>query len=112
MEIKIGCDLVHLGRFKKSLEAGGVAFLTRIFSEAELRALQSEASLAGVFAAKEATIKALGMMSGDWKQIEVIKDERGKPRLVLGSRELTGDVSISHDGEYAMATAVFLISNS
>lgn len=114
MIVKIGCDLVHIQKFKKSVEKGGYQFLDNIFSFHELAGSSSE-SLCGIFAAKEAAIKALGLKAGEWKALEVIKSQAGKPEIKIPDfpgRIASQDLSISHDGEYAVAAAVFLIHPS
>lgn len=113
MIIKTGCDVVHIGRFQKSADGGGGHFLNNIFSSHELATTANTKSLAGIFAAKEAVLKALELNPGDWKKVEIVKDVSGRPKALL--RDSKGnisshDISISHDGEYAFATAVFLIS--
>ena len=111
MIIKTGCDLVELKKFKKSLERGGPKFVGKIFTATELSKTKKTESLAGIFAAKEATIKALGLKAGDWQKIEIIKNKKGSPELNIleSEKKIMGhDLSISHDGEYVMAVAVFL----
>jgi phosphopantetheine--protein transferase-like protein len=71
-------------------------------------------TLAGMFAAKEAVIKALAMKAGEWRKIEIGKNNHGRPeaRLADFSRRIVAhDLSISHDGEYAVAAAVFLLES-
>lgn len=112
MTIKIGCDLADIRKFKKSLERGGNAFLDKIFSPQELAFSSQPESLAGIFAAKEAVIKALKLKAGDWHKIEIRKNQNGRPEIILielHHKIISQDVSISHDGEYAMAVAIFLI---
>ena len=112
MNIKTGCDLVPITKFKKSAERGGNAFLEKIFSSHELTNCSSPQSMAGLFAAKEAVKKALSLKADDWKKIEVIKDGDGRPRVKLIEIDhpiISSDISISHDGDYAMATATFLL---
>lgn len=112
MSVKIGCDLVRVGRFEKSAKIGG--FLEKILSASEISSAKNSASLAGMFAAKEAIIKALGMKAGDWQKIEIKKDGGGRPYARIADSPLeilSQDISISHDGDYAMAIAVFLIKN-
>lgn len=114
MIVKIGCDLIHIQKFKKSVEKGGYEFLERIFSFHELAGSSSE-SLCGILAAKEAAIKALGLKAGEWQRLEVVKGQEGKPEIKISDfqgRIASQDLSISHDGEYAMAAAVFLIHPS
>jgi len=68
--------------------------------------------LAGIFAAKEAISKALSMPPGHWLDIVIEHLPSGAPDVVLlGShpkpQELS--ISISHDGEYAMACALAVL---
>jgi len=110
MDIKIGCDLVPVSKFQKAVKGGGTSFLSRVFSAHELSGRLTPQTLAGFFAAKEAVKKALGPNLG-WKEIEIIKDKRGRPHVrVVGPPTpiRKSDVSISHDGDFAMAVAVFL----
>ncbi len=109
--VRVGCDIVHIPRFQRSVQLGGRAFLEQIFSPQELNSNPSVETLAGWFAAKEAVIKALGWKAGWWQRIEIRAEASGKPYLRIDTRdERIGsyDVSISHDGEYAMAVACFL----
>lgn len=116
MEIKIGCDIVRIKRFKESVRRGGEIFLNKIFSIRELAGNPLAEKLVGIFAAKEAVIKALGeelqLKAGDWKKIEITKKTNGKPeiKLLKFNREiLSCDISISHDGDYAIAVAIFML---
>ncbi|MCH6546056.1 MAG: hypothetical protein IH796_08675 [Deltaproteobacteria bacterium] len=62
-------------------------------------------ALRGEFAVKESCKKIFNDLS--WLDIEVVKDPSGKPRVLLVGKEfLSGDVSISHDGEYAIAVVI------
>ncbi len=112
MTIKTGCDLVEIKRFKKSLERGGGRFLDKIFLSQELATSEKIETLAGIFSVKEAVIKALELKAGDWQKIEIIKDKNGRPEikmLNLDKHIISQDISISHDGDYAMAVVVFLL---
>lgn len=112
MKIKIGCDLVYIKRFEKSVRKGGAKFLDKIFSNYEISKAASVESLAGLFAVKEAVIKALGFRAGDWKKIEIVKNKTGRPEIKLLKTDaeiISQDISISHDGDFAFAYAVFLI---
>ena len=113
MIIKTGCDIVHIGRFQKSAENGNSYFLNKIFSSHELAASSNISTLAGFFTAKEAVLKALELVPGEWQKIEITKDVSGRPRITLNNSEnniISHDISISHDGDYVMAIAMFLIS--
>lgn len=115
MEIKIGCDIVQINKFKHSASRGGKNFLNRIFTVQELKTATSPQSLAGVFAAKEAVVKALGLEAGDWQSIEILKNRKGRPDLKLHQKRwriASSDLSISHDVNYVFAIAVFLIHES
>ncbi len=112
MTIKVGCDLVEIKKFKKSMERGGSKFLDKIFLPQELAVSEKIETLAGIFAAKEAVFKALGGKVGDWHNLEIVKNKNGRPEIKMlesNDRIISQDISISHDGEYAMAVAVFLI---
>lgn len=113
MIAKTGCDIVHITRFQKSVKKGGNNFLGKVFSSHELSANPSIETLAGFFAAKEAVVKALGLI-GEWHNIEISKEDSGRPYVKVNysnNEIISHDISISHDGDYAMASAIFLISD-
>ena len=115
MEIKTGCDIVSIKRFEQSARRGDGNFLGMVFSTHELANAPKIESRAGIFAAKESVIKALGLHAGDWKKIEIAKNQSGRPSLTLhgvNQSIASNDISISHDGEYAIAVALFLIHDS
>lgn len=110
MDIKIGTDLTSIPKFEKAVKRGGSNFLNRIFHPSELKRPDAP-HLAGVFAAKEAIIKTAVLPLGSWKLIEISHEKSGRPRVeILDSRRACKlrqiDVSISHDGDYAIATAI------
>ena len=121
MIIADGCDLIEIERIAKALQREN--FCTRIYTAAELSYAGSKknqrktASLAAVFAAKEAVAKALGVGLGQigWREIEVRHDELGKPFVALSGRaralaEEKGvkniHLSLSHSREYALAMVI------
>jgi holo-[acyl-carrier protein] synthase len=118
--LAVGVDLVEIGRVHKVLQRHRERFRSRIFTPAELRLCGDRAHLlAARFAAKEATMKALGtgVRGVAWREIEVLPNRRGKPLLFLYGRAkerarklgLIGmDVSLTHSREFAMATVVGL----
>lgn len=104
--IKCGIDLVFIPKFKERTKRGGEGFLRKIFLESELRNTESS-HLAGIFAAKEAAMKALGLPAGNWHKIEISYDKNGRPKAhVSGKRSKRCDLSISHAGNYAIAIFV------
>lgn len=112
MDVKIGCDIVSVARFEQSAKEGGKEFLNKIFSSSELAFAERIETLAGMFAAKESVMKALGLKAGDWQKIEIRKNSNGRPvvKILDSSKKiLSQDISISHDGEYAMAVAIFYL---
>ncbi|HXX58587.1 MAG TPA: holo-ACP synthase [Thermodesulfovibrionales bacterium] len=121
-----GVDIVEISKFKGILLRHD-AFLRDIFTDQERAYCESRKRpyihFAGRFAAKESCLKALGTgFSGPgidhtFKEIEVIPDASGKPRLSLSgwaekiSKRRKIDqwtVSISHSADYAVATVILL----
>ncbi|MHA2789699.1 holo-ACP synthase AcpS [Corynebacterium sp. S7] len=121
----IGVDLVCISEFREQLALPGSTFES-VFSARELRVANTKQDraehLAGRWAAKEAFIKAwsqalYGLPNKiepdrvDFSEIEVVADRFGRVAL-----ELHGEVasvalpaqslSISHDGDYAMAACI------
>ncbi len=64
------------------------------------------ARLAGRFAAKEATRKALGGRGPTLTEIEIRTDDAGAPSVWFAGRRSGLACSISHDGGVAMAVVV------
>ncbi len=107
-----GIDIVKIRRIKEATERWGERFLSRVFTEDELRYCLSKKSchesLAVRFAAKEAFIKALGKRI-DLRLIEVKNEPSGRPYLNIKSPVANGrrfHLSLSHDDEYAVAVVV------
>jgi phosphopantetheine--protein transferase-like protein len=83
-----------------------------MFTEHELNQAHTLQSLAGRFAVKEAVIKALDLMPGCWLEIEISNSSTGKPTVRVAQNKYilaNSEISISHDGEYVMAVAIFMI---
>lgn len=114
MLVRAGCDIVSIERIRMSISSSGTVFLDHIFTNHELKMADgSSKSLAGIFAAKEAVIKCLSAdIKLGWKDIHINKNNNGRPHVTL-TKNLENlkniDISISHDGEYALANAVALI---
>lgn len=118
-----GIDLVEVQRFSGfSPEIRG-RFFERVFTPDERQAVGSHLErAAGFFAAKEALAKALGCGIGPikWQEIEVIKDDLGKPYVKLSGQALAishnigiteWSLSISHTKQYAIAMVIGLKAN-
>ena len=120
MKLATGIDLIEIVRVQSAIERHGEHFLRRVYTERELvECAGKPASLAGRFAAKEATAKALGTGIGQvgWLEIEVSADFENAPQLRLSgaasrrAAELglnTWSVSISHTAAHAVALVVAL----
>ncbi|MCP6718776.1 MAG: holo-ACP synthase [Patescibacteria group bacterium] len=112
MIIRTGIDIVHIPRFEKTLRENQTHFSDNVFCSGEWNN-SSVGSLAGIFATKEAVIKALGMKAGKWQEICISHTEEGKPFLSKFPQENEEkkrwghELSISHDGEYAIANVIF-----
>jgi holo-[acyl-carrier protein] synthase len=116
--LRTGVDLIELDRVESAIQRHGVRFLERVFTPRELEEVgENIASLAGRFAAKEATAKALGTGIGDvgWQEIEILRGPVRQPRLFLHGRasnladELdleTWSLSLSHTRTHAIALVV------
>jgi len=116
----IGTDMVRISRLQNWLLNDGL--LIRYFSPREIQYCkaqngQSASALAARFAAKEAFGKALGIGLRGMRlsDIEVSKNELGAPVLALQGTALQAlttcgcllsHLSLSHDGEYALATVI------
>ena len=122
MVIGIGIDLVRIGRFEHAMARYGGRFLDRLFTTAERERFRRHPfpgrHLAARFAAKEAAFKALRTGWGQgvvWQNVEIVGGGREPSSLVLSgrARDIAAGlgitqmlVSLTHDGEYAMACVV------
>lgn len=106
MKVLTGVDIVEVTEFRKAVRNGGQTFLNRIFSPSEQKN-GDIVHLAGVFAAKEAVVKALSLPAGKWLEIEIKNRADGRPMVVLPkhlSEDLKSfDLSISHSEKNAIA---------
>lgn len=126
----IGIDIVHIPKFKKTIEKWGHRFKNRIFTQNELAYCEekrfSEQHLAVRFAAKEAFIKALGR-AVKFSDIEILNNQAGKPRIVFKPEILPIDLqseiqtpnsklrtflTLSHDGDYCVAQVILEIDKT
>ena len=96
--MKVGIDIVHVPRIENLDEFA----LKKIFHLSELRN-KDKLHLAGLFAAKECCKKIFP--DSDWLDFEIKKRADGKP-YVHSKQGFEGDISISHDGDYAIAVVI------
>jgi len=115
-----GVDLVEVQRFNDLSPSIRGRFFERVFTSVERQAIGDHLErAAGYFAAKEALAKALGCGIGPikWQEIEVIKDDLGKPHAKLSGKALAishekgiteWSLSISHSRQNAIAMVIGL----
>ena len=114
--INLGVDIVLVDRINKILNSKKKSrFLNKIFSSSEIsdsknRQNQSE-YFSGRFAAKEAIKKALSSYNEtnmpSFESLEILNSESGKPYVLISSeRQSNINISIAHDGNYAIAFCV------
>lgn len=115
----VGNDVVETARIKKAMEKN--SFVEKFFTPNEIEYLKTKnfsvETAAGMFAAKEAVSKAIGLGFRGYmpKDMEITHDEYGKPGVKLFPKaeekiacmgKINIHLSISHCKEYATAFAV------
>lgn len=128
MKITTGVDIIEVARIKNAVDEMGEHFLNRIYTEKEIEYCKKSNEMqyqhfAARFAAKEAVFKAMSeyIKSREdmlWREIEVINDQDGRPKINIDRLRKQGlgslvsiDISISHIKEYAVASVVALFSD-
>lgn len=120
MNISCGTDIIEIERIKNSINELQDKFLDRIYTKKEIEYCESKHNAkyqhyAARFAAKEAVFKAIsehldGKYNIEWKNIELINDENGRPKIKFVDIEIKEllqiDISLSHCKEYAVANVV------
>ena len=118
--ISNGIDLVEINRFKSISKNN--KFLNDNFNDIELYYLKkcdySLASIAGIYAAKEAFLKAIkkGISDYSLKDIIVSHNMNGAPYFIFQGKIKEDynfsniSLSISHDGDYAIASVFIYFS--
>lgn len=118
MIIGVGVDMIELNRIKRHLEND--RFLSRILTNTEyhnykqLKTVRQAEFLAGRFAAKEAYAKAKGTGIGkqlSWQDIEVIREQSGKPTIETEWVDEKIHLSITHNKSCATAFVVIEKTN-
>jgi holo-[acyl-carrier protein] synthase len=122
MIVGTGIDIAEVARIAESIQRFGDRFLTRVFTEEEIRYCQSKVNraerFAARFAAKEAAMKALGTgwnYGIRWRDIEVFRKPGGRPTIrfhgkaaefaaKLNARNVA--LSLTHTALQAMASVI------
>jgi holo-[acyl-carrier protein] synthase len=114
---ELGVDIIKVARIADALTRFGARFSARVLTPAERAYVRDRPeTFAGRWAAKEAVSKVLGLgVRGiGWREIEIERLPTGQPSVRLHDRaarraEQLGmsriAVSISHEGDYAVAIA-------
>ena len=111
-----GVDITEIKRFSKLIQ--NKDFLNKYFTQKELSYINGKTNkletIAGIFASKEAFLKSInkGINEYDLKSIEILHNELGAPYLNI-HKDIKKDIdlrdtslSISHDGNYAIAFVI------
>lgn len=103
----VGIDIVDNRRISQILDKYGERFLRRILTENEIeyvkKKLRKIESISGIFAAKEAFMKA-NKRRIPFRSLEVLHEE-GAPSIRYGGL-LFQNVSISHEREYSVSVVI------
>lgn len=111
----LGLDLCAIPRMQALLDSG--RSLRRMFCEEEESYIRSKGAsaaqtMAGIFAAKEAVLKAFGTgLTVPLTDIRIVHTELGQPQVVLsGKAAFNGSfqISVTHEGDMAAAVALWL----
>ena len=123
MIVGLGVDIAEIDRIEAAIARHGRHFIERIFTPDEITYCESYRArferYAGRFAAKEATMKALGTgwrQGVRWVDIEVVRPRGSRPSIVLhgaakehaerlGVKNIS--LSITHSGNTALAQVIF-----
>jgi len=123
MIVGLGVDIAEIDRIEAAIGRHGQAFLDRVFTPGEIayceRHKKKFERYAARFAAKEATMKALGTGWRNgvrWVDLEVVREASGKPTMKLHgrSREIAERLGVkhislsqTHSGNTAFAQVIF-----
>ena len=123
MIVGLGADIAEIDRIEAAIARHGRAFIARIFTPQEIAYCERHRArgerYAARFAAKEATMKALGTgwsRGVRWVDIEVTRLASGQPTIELhGAARQHAErmgvsrihVSLTHSGNIAFAEVIF-----
>ena len=108
----IGVDLIKSSRMERMIERFSDRALQKFLVAEEIKLVKNYKTAAGFWAAKEALSKALGVGIGkacNFHDIKIYKTAAGAPKIALSKRVIEefeiidAALSITHDGEYAIA---------
>jgi holo-[acyl-carrier protein] synthase len=121
--IGMGVDIAEVGRIQRAIERHGEVFLKRVYTATEREYCEQFRNkyerYAGRFAAKEATMKALGTgwrRGVRWVDLEVSRESSGRPTMSLSgqAKRIAHQLgvkrillSITHTEYQALAQVIF-----
>lgn len=116
----IGIDIMEIGRFQQSIGRFGERFLTKLFTDFEIRRCHANANPAQYFtahfSAKEALSKALATGNSGmfrWKDVEIFFLPNGRPEIrfynALSERLKTHNVHLSLSMSHLQVVAFVVI---
>ncbi|MCS7299136.1 MAG: holo-ACP synthase [Spirochaetia bacterium] len=120
--IRLGVDVSDISRVKEFYERKGEKFIDRILTPKEKEYVMKHEkfllNLAGRFAGKEAFFKALGTGIINFKEVEILNEQSGRPYINLygKTKEIFDslkakniEISISHTELVAVSVVVIEI---
>ena len=112
MIVGLGLDIAEVDRIEAAIMRYGAPFIERLFTPAEAAYCESHKNryerYAARFAAKEATMKALGTgwrRGVRWRDIEVARGAAEEVAKGLGVKRIS--LTITHSGNLALAQVIF-----
>ncbi|WP_024786728.1 holo-ACP synthase [Lebetimonas sp. JH369] len=109
----IGIDIVVISRIENMIDKFGKKAKDKFLNEEEQKFFLTPSSVAGAYAAKEAFSKAIGTGIGkecNFKDIIILKNSKNKPyfseKTIKKFHLKNADLSISHDGGFAIAAVI------
>lgn len=111
----IGIDIVVISRIENMILKWGDKALKRFLNEDEIPLAKSPSNAAGLWAAKEAASKALGTGIGkecSFFDIKISKTTKNAPKIRFSKKIekkykiKNADLSITHDGGFAVAAVI------
>ena len=104
----VGIDIINIKKFQKKSFQENERFYRKIFTDEEidycLKFKEPYQHFAGKFAIKEATIKSITRKI-DFSNIITYHNKK-KPNVKILDKNFNFKVSVSHDGEYAIAIVI------
>ena len=117
----IGIDLIKTSRMNRLIKRFGDKALHKFLCNDEISIVKNYKTASGFWAAKEACSKALGVGIGaecSFHDITIYKTGKGAPKIKLSNRLINNfnikdiSLSITHDGEYAVAVVAIELSTT